>query len=84
MDALSRKPMGSMVHVHAKRREMTRELHQLASIGIQLMDSNDGGVIEVKKRQYKDPVLERIREGIQQKKAMTFELGGDGILIYRC
>ncbi|XP_059277917.1 uncharacterized protein LOC132032157 [Lycium ferocissimum] len=41
-DALSRKSMGSLLHVDAEKKELTKELHQLASFGVRLMDSDDG------------------------------------------
>ncbi|XP_070056970.1 uncharacterized protein [Nicotiana tomentosiformis] len=64
-DALSRRSMGSLAHIEAEKRQLTREIHQLACLGVQLVDSGDGGVVlqnmtksslitEVKERQYED------------------------------
>ncbi|XP_070032257.1 uncharacterized protein [Nicotiana tomentosiformis] len=61
---------------------------------IKLLDFDDGGVTvqnrvesslvaEVKARQYEDHTLVRLREGIQQHKIMTFEIGEDGALRYQ-
>ena len=93
-DALSRKSMGSLVHIEAGRWGLIKELHQLANMRIRLLDSDDGGVTvqntsesslvaEVKARQYEDPILVRLRESIQQCKSMAFEIGRDGALRYQ-
>ncbi|XP_070039520.1 uncharacterized protein [Nicotiana tomentosiformis] len=83
-DVLSSKSMGSLVHIEAGRQGLTKELHQLANMRIRLLDSNDGGIIVqntvVKARQYEDPTLVRLREGIQQRKITDFEIGGDRAL----
>nr|XP_033509777.1 uncharacterized protein LOC117274553 [Nicotiana tomentosiformis] len=89
VDALSHKSMGSLVHIEAGRQGLTQELHQLANMRIILLDSNDKGVTvqntekssfvaEVKARQYEDPTLVRLREGIQQHKITAFEIRKDG------
>ncbi|XP_070056559.1 uncharacterized protein [Nicotiana tomentosiformis] len=86
--------MGSLVHIEAGRQGLTKELHQLANMRIRLLDSNDGGVTvhntsesslvaEVKARQYEDSTLVQLREGIQQRKITSFEIGGDGALRYQ-
>lgn len=93
-DALSRKSMGSLVHIEAGRWGLIKEFHQLANMRIRLLDSDDGGVTvqntsesslvaEVKARQYEDPTLVRLREGIQQCKITAFKIGGDGTLRYQ-
>lgn len=74
-DALSRRSMGSLAHVEAEKRQLTREIHQLTCLGVQLVDSGNGGVvlqntakssliIEVKERQYEDPELVELRERV--------------------
>ncbi|XP_070056515.1 uncharacterized protein [Nicotiana tomentosiformis] len=93
-DALSRRSMGSIAHVEAEKRQLTREIHHLACLGVQLVNSNDGGgvlqntaksslVAEVKERKYKDPELVELRERVLQQKKSLLELNGDGILRYR-
>jgi len=75
-DALSRKSMGSLVHIEAGRQGLTKELHQLTNMRIILLDFDDEGVTvqntsesslvaEVKARKYEDPTLVRLRESIQ-------------------
>ena len=45
VDALICRSMGSLAHIDAEKRELTRELHQLGCLGVRLADSDDGGVI---------------------------------------
>ncbi|XP_070025228.1 uncharacterized protein [Nicotiana sylvestris] len=67
-DALSQKSMDSLAHLEACQRPLAREVHQLASLGVHLADSSEGRVIvqnraelllvvEVKQKQYDDPLL---------------------------
>ncbi|XP_070020278.1 uncharacterized protein [Nicotiana sylvestris] len=76
-DALSRRSMGSLAHIDADKRQLTREIHQLACLGVRLVDSGNGGVVlqntakssliaDVKERQYEDPELVKLRERIPQ------------------
>ncbi|XP_070017450.1 uncharacterized protein [Nicotiana sylvestris] len=97
-DALSRKSMGSLAHLEAYQRPLAREVHQLASLGVRLADSNEERVIvhnraesslvtEVKETQFNDPLLAQLKEGIHKHKTTTFSLGmDDGTLreIYWC
>ncbi|XP_070057146.1 uncharacterized protein [Nicotiana tomentosiformis] len=87
-DALSKKSMGSLAHLEACQRPLAREVHQLASLGDCLADSSEGRVIvqnraesslvvEVKEKQYNDPFLVQLKEGIQKHKIMAFALGMD-------
>ncbi|XP_019224223.1 PREDICTED: uncharacterized protein LOC109205913 [Nicotiana attenuata] len=94
-DALSRRSMGSLAHVEADKQTMVKEVHRLASLGVRLLDSEDGGVVlqnraesslvaEVKEKQFSDPYLLQLTEGIHKHKTMAFEQGGDdGTLRYR-
>ncbi|XP_070039498.1 uncharacterized protein [Nicotiana tomentosiformis] len=43
--ALSRRSMGSLALVEAEKRQVTREIHQLACLGVRLVDSGDGRVV---------------------------------------
>ncbi|XP_070017341.1 uncharacterized protein [Nicotiana sylvestris] len=94
-NALSRKSMGSLAHLEAYQRLLAREVYQLASLGVCLADSNKGGVIvqnkaesllvaEVKEKQFDDPLLAQLKEGIHKHKTTTFSLGmDDGTLRYQ-
>ncbi|XP_070056979.1 uncharacterized protein [Nicotiana tomentosiformis] len=91
VDALSRRSMGCLEHVETEKRELARELHQLGCLGVQLVDSNDGGVVlqntaksslidEVKERSYEDTKLVELREQVPQQKNLLLEIKEDGVL----
>uniref|UniRef100_A0A1U7VP16 Uncharacterized protein LOC104220466 n=1 Tax=Nicotiana sylvestris TaxID=4096 RepID=A0A1U7VP16_NICSY len=80
--------MASLAHLKPCQRSLAREVHQLASLGVRLVDSNEGGVIvqnrtesflvvEVKEKQYKDPFLVQLKEGIYKRKTTYISLGMD-------
>ncbi|XP_070031929.1 uncharacterized protein [Nicotiana tomentosiformis] len=92
-DTLSRRSIGSLAHVEAEKRQLTREIHQLACLVVRLVDSGNGGVVlqntaklsliaEVNERQYEDPELVELRERVPQQKKSLLELKGDGVLRY--
>ena len=69
--------MGSLSYVKADKVETTKDLYQLASLKVILVDVGDGGVIiqntvessfvtEVKERLYEHPELMTLRESIPQ------------------
>ncbi|XP_070018243.1 uncharacterized protein [Nicotiana sylvestris] len=83
-DALSRKSTGSLAHLEAHQRPLAREVHQLASLGVRIVDSNEGGVIlqnraesslvaEVKEKKFVDMLLAQLKEGILKHKTTTLE-----------
>ncbi|XP_070011230.1 uncharacterized protein [Nicotiana sylvestris] len=85
--------MGSLSYLHPEKRGITHEIHYLASLGVQLLDSGDIGitiqdtttsslVTEVKERQYEDPVLVHYRDTTPQKEKTLFEIE-DRVLRYR-
>ncbi|KAH0675767.1 hypothetical protein KY285_023568 [Solanum tuberosum] len=68
VDALSRLSMGSTAHVEEEKKELAKEEHTLAQLGVRLMDSTEGAVVvmngaesslvsEVKEKQDQDPLL---------------------------
>ena len=72
-DALSRMSMGSTAHVEDEKKELVKEVHRLARLGVRLVDSTSGGVsvqpssessliVEVKKGQHLDPVLMEFKD----------------------
>ncbi|XP_070031964.1 uncharacterized protein [Nicotiana tomentosiformis] len=87
--------MGSLAHVEADKSTMTKEVYQLASLGVLLLDSEDGGIVlqnraesslvaEVKEKQFNVSYLLHLKKGIHKHKTTTFEQGGDdGTLRYR-
>ncbi|WMV09384.1 hypothetical protein MTR67_002769 [Solanum verrucosum] len=44
-DALSRLSMGSVAHIDDDKKELVREVHRLAHLGVQLMDSTKCGIM---------------------------------------
>ncbi|XP_070034701.1 uncharacterized protein [Nicotiana tomentosiformis] len=94
-DTLSQKSMGSLARLEAYKRLLAEEVQQLASFGVRLADSSDGGVIaqnraqsslvvEVQEKQYNDPLFVQLKEGIHKHKTTAFSLGiDDGILRYQ-
>ncbi|XP_070057403.1 uncharacterized protein [Nicotiana tomentosiformis] len=71
-DALSQKYMASLAHLEAYQRPLAKEVHRLSSLGVRIMDSSRGEVIvqhrtelslvvEVKKKQYNDPLLAQLK-----------------------
>ncbi|XP_070008406.1 uncharacterized protein [Nicotiana sylvestris] len=87
--------MGSLAHLEAYQRPLAREVHQLANLGVCLADSNEGGVTvqnraesslvaEVKEKQFNDPLLAQLKEGIHKHKTIVFSFGmDDGTLRYQ-
>ncbi|XP_059312013.1 uncharacterized protein LOC132063479 [Lycium ferocissimum] len=68
VDALSRRSMGSLAHVDADKRIMTKEVH----------------LVEVKEKQFRDPYILQLKERIHKHKMTAFEQeGDDGTLRYR-
>ncbi|XP_070050578.1 uncharacterized protein [Nicotiana tomentosiformis] len=78
--------------VEPEKFRITHEIHQLASLGVRLLDSDTGVTIqdtttsplatEVKECQYEDHVLAHYRDTSPQKENTPFEITGDGILKY--
>ncbi|XP_070046801.1 uncharacterized protein [Nicotiana tomentosiformis] len=87
--------MGSLAHFILYRKPLAKEVHRLASLGVRLTDSSEGRdivqnraesslVVEVKEKQYDDPLLVQLKEGIHKHKTMAFSLGmNDGMLRYQ-
>nr|XP_009761557.1 PREDICTED: uncharacterized protein LOC104213718 [Nicotiana sylvestris] len=93
-NALSCQSMGILAHVVVGKRELARELHQLACLVNQLVDSDDCGVVlqntskssitaEVKERSYEDPKFVDLRERVLQQKKPLLERKEEGVLSYR-
>ena len=90
-DALSRVSMGSVSHVVEGKKELARDVHRLARLGVRLFDSAEGSigvqsssesslVSEVKEKQYLDASLVRLKESVKDQKVEVFSQGGDGVL----
>ena len=66
--SISRLSMGSVAHVEEQRKELVKDVHRLARLGVLLMRISDGGVtvkngeesclvVEVKEKQHSYPIL---------------------------
>ncbi|XP_070022983.1 uncharacterized protein [Nicotiana sylvestris] len=86
--------MGSLSYLQPEKRGIAHEVHQLACLGVRLLDSGDIGitlqdtttsslVTEVKERQYEDPVPIHYRDTTLQKVKTLFEITEDGVLRYQ-
>ncbi|XP_049392405.1 uncharacterized protein LOC125856809 [Solanum stenotomum] len=86
-DALSRKMMASTYEQSIGGQQITKDLRQLASLGVCLLESPDEGVImqnapesafvtEVKEKQYTNPILLQLKENVQQVKVEHQKPGG--------
>lgn len=93
-DALNRKSMGSLASTPPEKKEIVRDIHKLASLGVRLADSGNVGVsvrgiaessivVEIKQHQYEDPVLVRYRELALEKEQAPFELSLEGTLLFK-
>ena len=89
--ALSHISMGSVSHVKEEKRELARDVHRLARLGVRLEDSPKGGamvrhnsessvVVDVKSKQHLDPILMELKESVLNKAIETFSQGEDGVL----
>ncbi|WMV54907.1 hypothetical protein MTR67_048292 [Solanum verrucosum] len=82
-DALSRLSMGSVAQVDDDRKELARDVHRLALLGVRLVDSDKGGVMvhngfessfvkDVKAKQCLDPTLVKLKEMVLKKSIEAF------------
>ena len=77
-DALSQLSMGSVSHVEDSKKELVRDLHRLAHLGVQLIDTNDDKVLvqkgsesslvhDVKVKQDLDPKLVELKNWLLRR-----------------
>ena len=90
-DALSRMSIGSTTHVEDEKKELVKDIHRVAGLGVRLVDSTSGCVslhpssksslvVEVKKGQHLDLVLMELKDSLLLKMNESFALGDVGIL----
>ncbi|KAH0680772.1 hypothetical protein KY284_021857 [Solanum tuberosum] len=90
-DDLSRMSMGSVAHVEDEKKELVCDVHRLARLGVQLVDSTKGGfmvhhisesssVVDVKSKQYLDPILMELKESVLNKSIEVSPKGEMGCL----
>ena len=92
-DALSRLSMGSVTHVEEERKEIVKDVHRLARLGVRLMSISNSGaavqngveyymVVRVKEKQDSDPILLELKGAVHNQRVEVFFQGGDGVLCY--
>ncbi|WMV46128.1 hypothetical protein MTR67_039513 [Solanum verrucosum] len=92
-DVLSRLSMGSVAHVGEQRKELARDVHRLAPLGVRLMSISDSGVtvqngaksslvVKLKGKQDSDPILLELKGAVHQQRVEIFSQGGDCVLHY--
>ncbi|WMV59329.1 hypothetical protein MTR67_052714, partial [Solanum verrucosum] len=83
-----------VAHVEDEKKKLVRDVHRLARLDVQLVDSTKGGVMvhngsessfvmDVKSRQDLDPMLMELKESVLNKSVEAFSQGGDGVLRYQ-
>ena len=93
-DALSRLSMGNVAHVEEKRKELVKDVHRLARLGVRLMSISNNGVtvqngeesslvVEVKEKQENDPILLELKGAVNNQRVEVFSQWGDGVLRYQ-
>ena len=92
-DALSKLSMGSVAHVDDERKELVKDVHRLARLGVCLMSISDNDVtqngeessfvVEVKEKQDSDPILLGIKGPVHNQRVEVFSQGGDGVVRYQ-
>nr|XP_009770994.1 PREDICTED: uncharacterized protein LOC104221613 [Nicotiana sylvestris] len=87
--------MGCLAHLKAYQKLLALEVHLLASLGVHLAESTEGGeivqnrvelslAVEVKEKQFNDLLLAQMKEGIHKHKTTTFSFCmEDGTLRYQ-
>ncbi|KAH0765165.1 hypothetical protein KY285_001036 [Solanum tuberosum] len=92
--SLSRLSIGSIVHIEEEKKELVRDVHRLARLGVQLVDSTKGGIMvyngsvssfvaDVKAKKGLDPILVELKETMLKKSVVAFSQGGDGVFRYK-
>ena len=80
--------MGSVAHVEEERKELVKDVHRLALLGVRLMIIlNNGVTVEngaesSKKEQDSDPMLLEFKNAIHNQGVKLFSQGRDGVLRY--
>ena len=92
--SLSRLSMGSVAHVEEQRKELVKDVHRLAHLGVCLMSISESGVtvqngeesslvVEVKEKQKSDSILLELKGTIHNERVKVFSQRIDGVLRYQ-
>ena len=93
VDSLSFMCMGSVPHVEEDKKDLVKDVHRLAHLGVKFEDCSNGGfivyhnselplVVEVKSKQHLVPSLMELKEFIICNLNELFSLRG-GVLMYQ-
>ena len=93
-DALSRLSMGSVAHVEEERKELVKDVHRFARLGVFLMTISNSGVtiqngevsslvLEVKEKKDSDPILLELKGAFHNQSVEVLSQEGDGVLRYQ-
>ena len=86
--------MDNVSHVEEERKNLVKDVHRLARLGVCLMSISDSGVIvhngaksslvvEFKENQDSDPVLLELKGAVHNQRVEVFSQRGDGVLCYQ-
>ena len=86
--------MGSVAHVEEKRKELVKDVHRFACLGVRLMSISNSSVtvkngeessfiVEVKAKQESDPIFIELKCAFNNQRVEVFSKGGDGVLRYQ-
>ena len=84
---LSRMTMGSVFHVKESKKDLVKDVHMLARLGVRLEDAPNGcfmvhhnskssSMVEMKSKHHLDQPLMELKESVLSKRNETFSLGG--------
>ncbi|XP_055822073.1 uncharacterized protein LOC129890566 [Solanum dulcamara] len=93
-DALSRLSMHSVDHVEEGKKELVKDVHRLAHLGMRLNDSTEGDVlvhsgselslvVDVKAKQDNDSVMVELKKSVAKRTTEAFFQKGDSVLCYQ-
>ncbi|WMV07794.1 hypothetical protein MTR67_001179 [Solanum verrucosum] len=85
--------MGSVAHVEDEKKELVCDVHRLARLGVQVVDSPKGGftvhhnsesslVVDVKSKQHLNLILMELKESVLNKSVEAISQGGDKSMKY--
>ena len=93
-DGLSRLSMDSVAHVGEKIKDLVKDVHRLARLGVLLMSISDSGVtvqngvesslvVEVKENQESHPIFLELKGAVNNQRVEVFFQGRYGVLRYQ-
>ena len=94
VNCLCQMNVGSVSHLDEAKKDIVKEVHRLARLGVRLDGSPNGGaivyynpksslVVEVKSKQHLDLALMEMNEWVLDKLNESFSLGWDGVKVPR-